>query len=245
MLDAPSDQKPEPVTARIARIIDQTPGWTPPDQLLALHMLAVVTAPLGGDVLEVGSWCGRSTAVLGHAVAASGTGHVWAVDLFPRGEDWRTNPDGSHSMSVDLGDRRVAGYEEQTVWDEPFRKDIQTVYERFEGALDAFMHTIRTEELTETVTPFRGTSEMFVRQASPNLRVRLAFLDGDHSYDAVCADIEAAERVLLPGGWLAFDDAFSVYDGVDAAIRERVLASGRYEGAHQLSRKFFAARRKA
>lgn len=236
--------KPRPVTERIARIMDSVPGWTPADELLGLHALAVATAPLGGDILEIGSWCGRSTAVLGHAAAEAG-GHVWAVDLFPRGEDWRTNPDGSHSFSVDLGDRSVAGYEEQTVWDAPFQKDIQTLYARFNGALDAFNNTITTEGLGDVVTAFRGTGEMFVGQARPNLRVRLAFLDGDHSYDAVCADIEATERVLAPGGWIAFDDAFSVYDGVDAAIRERVIASGRYEGAHQLSRKFFVARRKA
>ena len=94
------------------------------------------------------------------------------------------------------------------------------------------------------MTPFRGTGTIFASQVSRDLRVRLAFLDGDHSYGAVCADIEAVERFLVPGGWIAFDDAFSVYDGVDAAIRDRVLSSDRYEFAHQVCRKFFIARRK-
>jgi hypothetical protein len=234
--------KPRPVTERIARIIETVPGWTPPDELLALHLLAVATAPMGGDILEIGSWCGRSTAVLGHAVAETG-GHVWAVDLFPRGEDWRSNADGSHSFSVDLEVGKVGGYEDQTVWDEPFQRDIATVYEKYEGALDAFEDTIHREQLGAVVTPFRGTGKMFVNHA-PGVRTRLAFLDGDHSYDAVVADIDAAEQVLIRGGWIAFDDAFSVYDGVDAAIRDRVLASGKYEGAHQVCRKFFVARRK-
>src|SRR5262245_8288509 len=102
MLDAGGTDEPRPATTRISHIVDTVPGWTPPDQLLALHSLAMATAYLGGDVMEIGSWCGRSTAVLGHAVRATGVGHVWAIDLFPRGEDWRTNLDGSHSFSVQL-----------------------------------------------------------------------------------------------------------------------------------------------
>jgi len=244
MSDTEKAGRPTPVAAQIERLIDAVPGWTPPDQLLALHMLATTTAPLGGDILEIGSWCGRSTAVLGHAVQASGVGHVWAVDLFPQASDWRTNADGSHSFAAQVGGMVVGAYEEQTVWDEPYQRDIATVYQKFNGILDAFKATIDVEKLNDVVTPFRGTAKMFVDQAAADTRLRLAFLDGDHSYNGVVADIDAAEHLLVPGGWIAFDDAFSVYDGVDAAIRERVIASGRYEFAHQVCRKFFIARLK-
>jgi hypothetical protein len=236
--------KPAPATARIARIMESVPGWTPADELLALHALAMTTAPLGGDILEIGSWCGRSTAVLGHAVLETGVGRLHAVDLFPRGADWRQNADGSHSFAVDLAVGRLGGYEDQTVWDEPFQRDIATVYAKYDGVLDAFNATIAQERLNSVVTAFRGTGTMFAEQAPLGLKVRLAFLDGDHSYHAVCADIEAAERFLVPGGWMAFDDAFSVYDGVDDAIRDRILSSDNYEWAHQVCRKFFVARRK-
>lgn len=244
MNDGSPATKPQPVTLRIAGIMESVSGWTPADQLLALHMLAVTTAPLGGDVMEIGSWCGRSAAVLGHAVKASGAGHVQAIDLFPRASDWRTNPDGSHSFSVNLPGQSVGGYEDQTVWDEPFQRDIATVYARFDGILDAFNATIEQQGLSDTVTAFRGTGKMFAAQAPADLKVRLAFLDGDHSYQAVCDDIAAAETFLIPGGWITFDDAFSVYDGVDQAIRDKILDSGRYEHAHQIARKFFVARRK-
>jgi hypothetical protein len=243
MTTGPFAEKPEPVTARIARIVASVPGWTPPDELLGLHLLAVSTAYLGGDIVEVGSWCGRSTVVLGHAAAEAG-GHVWAIDLFPANSDWRTNSDGSHSFSVDIGGDVVGAYEDQTVWDDPFQSDIATVYNRFGSVLDAFNASVAAEGLGKVITPFRGTAGMFVGANSVSRGARLAFLDGDHSYAAVCADIDAAEQLLLPGGWIAFDDAFSVYDGVDAAIRDRILSSPLYEGAHQLCRKFFVARRK-
>lgn len=236
--------RPTPVTARIERLIETVPGWTPPDQLLALHMLATATAPLGGDILEIGSWCGRSTAVLGHAIRVAGGGHVWAIDLFPSASDWRTNADGSHSFTTKVGEVAIGGYEDQTVWDEPFRKSIATVYEKYSSIFDAFTDTIKREELEEIVRPIQGTGAMFCERAPPDTKIRLAFLDGDHSYNAVCADIDAAEKFLVHGGWIAFDDAFSVYDGVDAAIRARVISSPQYECAHQICRKFFVARRK-
>jgi predicted O-methyltransferase YrrM len=244
MTDTAPTAGPEPVTSRIARIVANVPGWTPADQLLALHMLAMMTAGLDGDVVEIGSWCGRSAAVLGHAVATAGPGHVWAIDLFPGRNDWRTNSDGTHSFTVNIDGASINGCETQTMWDEPFQRDVAPVYARYDGILEAFRATIGTEKLNETVTPFRGTGTMFAAQAPSDFKVRLAFLDGDHDHAGVCADIDAVERFLVPGGWIAFDDAFSVYDGVDAAIQDRILESGRYDCGCQVSRKLFVARRK-
>lgn len=244
MYEPTTTENLRPATAVIAHVIETVQGWTPADQLLALHMLAMTTSHLGGDIMEIGSWCGRSTAVLGHAVNNSGVGHVWAIDLFPKSQDWTTNSDGSHSFTVELdGAETIGGYQDQTVWDEPFQRDIVTVYQRDKSLLDIFCSNMKAEKLDSVVTPFRGTGKMFAEHSS-NLRIRLAFLDGDHSYEAVCQDIDAAEQFLIPGGWIAFDDAFSVYDGVDAAIRERIISSDRYESSHQISRKCFAARLK-
>lgn len=234
---------PTPVADEIARLINDVPGWTPPDQLLALHLLVMTTAPLGGDVLEIGSWCGRSTAVLGHAVARSG-GHVWSVDLFPARGDWRKNADGTHSMHI-AGSDGFGAYRDQTVWDEPFQRDIAPLYERADSILDIFNETMEREGLRSLVTPFRGDGRRFGESRRTPLAVRMAFIDGDHDYDAVCRDIALVERFLLPGGWIAFDDAFSHYPGVDRAITEQVVLSGGYSCAHQLSRKLFVARRDA
>jgi predicted O-methyltransferase YrrM len=235
--------KPQPVTARIERLMQTVPGWTPADQLLALHLLATATAPLGGDILEVGSWCGRSTAILAHATQAAGIGRVWAVDLFPTKSDWQTDARGDHSFVVNINGRSIIGCE-KPIWDEPFQRDIVPIYQRYDGILDAFQETMENEGVQQVVTPFVGTSEMFASTAPGDLKLRLAFLDGDHSYSSVCSDIDAAERFLMSGGWLCFDDAFAAYIEVDEAIRDRIFGSGRYELAHQISRKCFAARRK-
>src|SRR5438093_633997 len=60
----------ESVDREIAKLVAETPGWSPESQLAKLFDLVCASADLGGDVLEVGSWCGLSAAVLGLAAQA-------------------------------------------------------------------------------------------------------------------------------------------------------------------------------
>lgn len=232
-----------PVAARIEEMVRDVPGWSPADQLMALFNLAFLT-PVEGDIVELGSWCGRSATALGLAAQLSGDSVVHAVDLFPEKSDWRQNGDGTFSFSVTVNGRTVGAYGEQSVWAEPYYRDIAPIYEKHRGVLDVFRDTIARNGLSEVVRPYRGDLQMFAADAPASLRCKLAFIDGDHGYDAVVADIDAVERLLVPGGWIGFDDAFSCYEGVDRAIVDRVINSGRYDRCQQVTRKFFVARRK-
>ena len=55
------------IAAHLADVIDRVPGWSPLDRLLSLFEPAFVSAHLGGDLVEIGSWCGRSAVALGLA----------------------------------------------------------------------------------------------------------------------------------------------------------------------------------
>lgn len=233
-----------PVATRLEAMVRDVPGWSPADQLMALFDLAYVT-PVDGDIIELGSWCGRSATALGLAAQLSGQSVVHAVDLFPEKTDWRQNRDGTFSFSVTVRGRTIDAYGEQSVWAEPYHRDIAPIYERHQGVLDVFRDTIARNGLGDVVRPYRGNLQMFAADAPASLRCKLAFIDGDHSYDAVVADIAAVERFLVPGGWICFDDAFSSYEGVDRAIVDRIVESGRYDRCQQVTRKFFVARRKA
>ena len=231
-----------PVATQIEEMVRGVPGWSPQDQLVALFNLAYLP-DAEGDIIELGSWCGRSASALGLAARLSGRSTVHAVDLFPDKTDWRRNDDGTYSYCVTLGDRQFGAYGEQTVWAEPFERDIAPIYERQPRLLDVFRETIARNGLSDVVRPFRGDLQMFADAAPADLRCKLAFIDGDHSYDAVRQDIAHAERFLVPGGWICFDDAFSCYEGVDRAISDAVVHSGRYDRCQQVTRKFFVARR--
>jgi len=232
-----------PIANQIEQAVQNIPGWSPIDQLLSLFTLAYTSSDIAGDILELGSWCGRSAVALGLAARLTGNTTVHCVDLFPEKGDWRRNADGTYSFSVTIGGKRYGAYGEQTVWAEPFERDIAPVYERFSGTLAAFLQAISDNTLDEWVKPFRGDLDSFASQTPAGFSLRLAFIDGDHSHAAVTRDIEIVERFLLPGGWICFDDAFSSYEGINQAIEDCVIRSGRYDQCQQLTRKFFVARR--
>ncbi len=240
-MNAPEKQT-TPILRRIEEIVKDVPGWTPADQLFTLFNLVYLTADLRGDILEIGSWCGRSTAVLGMAARLVGNTRLVCVDLFPEKNDWKQNADGSYSLSVCIGGRVYSGYRDQRVWKEPFEREIAPVYAKYSSVYNVFRKTIKDNNLEDIVSEIRGNSDAI--KGMLDVRFKLAFLDGDHSYEAVCADIRNAERWLVKGGWLCFDDAFSHYEGVDRAITEFVINSGRYELCQQMTRKFFIARKK-
>ena len=232
-----------PVVTQIEDMVREVPGWSPHDQLVALFSLAYFS-DVPGDIIELGSWCGRSAIALGLAAKLTGGSIVHAIDLFPERGDWRRNPDGTYSFAVTIGGATIRAYEEPAVWAEPYERDIAPLYEKHGGVLEVFREAIARNGLQHVVRPFKGDMAMFARAAPQGMRCKLAFIDGDHSYEAVCHDIDVVERFLSPGGWICFDDAFSYYDGVNQAITDRIVNSGRYDHCQQVTRKFFVARRR-
>jgi hypothetical protein len=237
-------QTPSPVIEEIDQMVRGVPGWSPIDELYTLYVLALQTASLPGDLLEIGAWCGRSTVPLALSCRHAGRGRVFSVDLFPRKEDWHRNPDGTYSIHADIDGRPCRAFtKEVTVWKEPWERDIAPIYEKFPGVWEAFQDTLRRNQLTDYARPFTGTLDMFLEK-EPGFRARLAFIDADHAYDEVCRDFRQADRHLVEGGWICFDDAFTQYAGVDRAIRELVLANPTYELGQQMTRKLFVARKR-
>jgi predicted O-methyltransferase YrrM len=234
----------KPVVTQIEDAVRDIPGWSPIDQLHTLFTLAYTSAGLRGDILELGSWCGRSAVVLGMAARLTGHTKVYCVDLFPEKKDWFKNPDGTYSFAVTIDGRVVGAYCEPSVWAEPFERDIVPVYERYSGTLDAFKVSVASNDLSREVIPIKGDLNSFISIAPANFKLRMAFIDGDHSYEAVANDIAILERFLVPGGWICFDDAFSSYPGVDEAITKHIIEGGKYEYYQQMTRKLFAARRR-
>ncbi len=73
----------------------------------------------------------------------------------------------------------------------------------------------------------KGRCIVPVRRRSPEavrgfdfMSYDMIFLDADHSYEAVRADIEAWRPVLAPGGLLCGHDFSEQFDGVRRAVRE-------------------------
>lgn len=230
--------------AQIEALVEGVHGWTPLDQLYTLYTLTWLSAGLDGDVVEVGSWCGRSAVVLAAAVKAVGKSKVHCVDLFPEKSDWKQNQDGTYSFDMVIDGKRYGGYQEQTVWKETFESQTGKIYESYNGVYDCFRETVIQRGMDDVVQSHRGDLASMLDKFGPAFKCRLAFLDGDHGFEAVCNDIRNIDKHLLPGGWVCFDDAFTCYDGVSRAISELIIANPRYELCQQMTRKLFVARKK-
>ncbi len=143
-------------------------------------------------ILEVGSWAGGSAITWAEAVKRyAGGGQVFCVD------PWKP-----YFKMVDRPDvpvyRRMADALEQ-----------DTIY-------DLFVHNVGAAGHADVVTPLRGQSTELL-PTLPREDFDIVFVDGDHSYRAVQADLKAAMELVRDGGILCGDDLELQLSEIDEA----------------------------
>jgi hypothetical protein len=72
-------------------------------------------------------------------------------------------------------------------------------------------------------------TDVFNRDVKLGGPIGFAFIDGDHSYQAAKADFEACDQVLVPGGFLLFDDSRDFSDWPPNRVAREVLRDGKYD----------------
>ena len=156
-------------------------GFMPVDEGDALYVAAVdAGTAVDGPMVEIGSYCGRSTVWLGGAARACGT-VLFAVDHHRGSEE------------------NQAGWEHH----DPSLADLRT------GRMDtlpAFRTTIHDAGLDDVVVAVVGQSPVVARFWSTPLS--LLFIDGGHGEDPARLDYECWSGHVAPGGTLAIHDVF-------------------------------------
>lgn len=156
-------------------------GFMPVDEGDALYVAAVdAGTAVDGPMVEIGSYCGRSTVWLGGAARACGT-VLFAVDHHRGSEE------------------NQAGWEHH----DPSLADLRT------GRMDtlpAFRTTIHDAGLDDVVVAVVGQSPVVARFWSTPLS--LLFIDGGHGEDPARLDYECWSGHVAPGGTLAVHDVF-------------------------------------
>ncbi|UCD85612.1 MAG: class I SAM-dependent methyltransferase [Deltaproteobacteria bacterium] len=155
-------------------------GFLEDDEAIRLYELAKEANRLG-PCLEIGSYCGKSSAYLGMGCKENG-----AV-LF----------------SID----HHRGSEEQQPGQEYFDPEL---LDKETGLIDTFgifRKTINDLLLENTVVMIVSKSEVVARSwATP---LGMVFIDGGHTFEAVFTDYNSWTPHLIPGGFLAIHDIFS------------------------------------
>jgi predicted O-methyltransferase YrrM len=184
-----------------------TRGFMPADEGDALHAAALEAAAAhpGAPMLEVGSYCGRSTIWLGDAAESAGV-LLFALDHH-RGSD-----------------------ENQAGWE---HHDLEVVDERT-GLIDTlpyFRAAVHDADLEPSVVALVGRSpEIAVAWSTP---LSFLFIDGGHGEGPARLDYEGWTPHVAPGGSLAIHDVFT--DPADGGrppyeqIFRPAIESGRFE----------------
>ena len=184
-------------------------GFMPDDEGLALERGGAEAARGGLPLLEVGTYCGKSSVYLGAAARDAGV-LLFTVDHHHGSEE---NQPGWEYHDERLVDPRT-------------------------GRLDTlpfFRRTIVDAGLEDTVVGMVGRSAAVA--AAWRTPLGLVFIDGGHSEDAAHADYEGWAPHLAGGGLLAIHDVFpDPADGGQAPfhVYERALASDGFDEVHEL-----------
>ena len=142
-----------------------------------LYDQAVHSAPAeGASLVEVGCWLGRSTAYLADAIRRSGK----AIRL--TAVDTWTGCDS-----------------------DPTGAEARTMLAAGEPLYSRFLANIVRCGLAPYITPLRIRSPVAAESFAP-ASLDLVYIDGEHTYDAVWADIAAWRSRVKPGGILAGHD---------------------------------------
>jgi hypothetical protein len=90
------------------------------------------------------------------------------------------------------------------------------------GGFEALIVQIKNKLLpfTDRYTFFRKPSLEVTENEIPNESLDLVFIDGDHSYDAVCKDLRFWWNKINVGGYILGDDYTQVHRGTIKAVDE-------------------------
>lgn len=183
-----------------------TKGFMPADEGDALYEAAMIagTSHPTLNMVEVGSYCGRSTVWLGAAARRSGVS-LYAVD--------------HHGGSE----------ENQPGW-EWFDESVVDAHTGKIDTLPFFKDTMNRANLTDVVRPVVGDSAVIGRSWTET--VSFLFIDGGHGREIARADFVAWHDHVVVGGVFAIHDVFrDPQDGGQAPYEEIYLpatSSGKF-----------------
>jgi hypothetical protein len=188
--------------ARLFALADQVTGFMPADEGRRLYDTAV--RYLGDGIgVEIGTYCGKSTLMLGAAAQQSG-GVLYTVDHHHGSE------------------------EHQPGWEYHDTSLVDPVSGRFD-TLPSLRRALDSADLDEHVVTIVGKSVIVARGWRTPLR--FLFIDGGHTEEAAQRDFDGWARWVDVGGALVIHDVFPDPDDGGQApfhIYQRALATGAF-----------------
>jgi len=184
------------------KILNTIKGFMDDDEAIRLFELADEGSKKGA-VLEIGSYCGRSAAIIGTACQKN-NGILYSIDHHIGSEEQQP---GEEYFDPELFDERTGGV----------------------NTLPFFRETLKKTSLEDTVIPIVSTSKVVGKMWQTKLS--MVFIDGGHSFEAAYTDFLTWSPHILTHGFLVIHDIFLDPDQGGQAPRqvyERAIATGMY-----------------
>ncbi|HZQ32991.1 MAG TPA: class I SAM-dependent methyltransferase [Mycobacterium sp.] len=164
---------------RLFALSEQVTGFMPADEGRALYDAALQHLD-GGAAVEIGTYCGKSTLLLG-AAAQQRNSVLFTIDHHHGSEEHQPGWEFHDSSLVDNATGRF-------------------------DTLPTLRRTLDAAELDDTVVAVVGKSTTVARAWRTPLQ--LVFIDGGHSEEAAQADFDGWAKWVSPGGALIIHDVF-------------------------------------
>ena len=177
--------------AALFRHTDTIPGMCDHEKACALHEIARHAAV--GDLVEIGSWWGKSAFVLMRLARCYGIGNLLCVD------PWSSEHLVQHDASgiVDSGSASLDADEALTV----FEMNLLPY-----SAGNVNYLRLPSIDGARYYLGHRGVATPAFGATSYEGRIAILHIDGNHAYASVLADIEAWSGLVVGGGWIILDD---------------------------------------
>lgn len=184
------------------------PGMCDHEKFCALHEISKNST--SGDIVEIGSWWGKSAFILARLARLYEIGNLLCVD--PWENELLVSKDADLMVSrafseVDAGEALLV-FEMNLI---PYNAQ-HINYLRMRSIDGA---KIYRKQHSVTTTSF-GTTHYCGR-------IAILHIDGNHSYDAVKIDIESWGEFVVAGGWIIFDDYIWPYGNGPQLVGDEFL----------------------
>jgi cephalosporin hydroxylase len=207
---APHPELAEIQLAATVRYADIIPGMCDDDKFRAMLEMARYTVP--GDIVEIGSWWGKSAFILAALSRSFDIGKLLCVD------PWKNENLVQGLEIVDSGSAQVDADEALQVFQIgliPFNANSIN-YLRMPSA-NAAVHFAGHKSISSAEF---GTTEY-------SGKISVLHIDGNHVYEAVKADVEGWGKLVIEGGWIVFDDYFWPWGDGPKRVGDEFLENNR------------------
>ena len=188
-LDPPGPRLSAIERAGLVRLVDTIPGMTDLDKIDAV--IEIMRSVQPGDVVEIGSWWGRSAALFLLLARRYAVGPVLCVD------PWRSDCLAQGIAVLDQASARLDP-------EQAFRIFQMNLSPLAHGDLN-YIRAGSAEAAAQYQAGLTVTTEVFGTTRFSG-SIALLHIDGNHTYDQAAADARLWTLHVRPGGWIIFDD---------------------------------------